>query len=269
MKLKNYVDPIFKKEYHHVKDKTLEVIIAYFQAKKCPRLYILEYNRPVYVFTPAEIVDIFMQNKKDQKVEDYIKESNKEIFTLKSDLHIIDAYNELRKRKVDFAPVEEDGEIIGEVAFDTLSLKIGLIAIKDPVTDVYNQKYFQVMLDEFNDIDKPVGIIMVKLSNIEILESLYGHDFKVKALKVYAQKIKDSIRDVDFVFRIDDKFIILAFISYDILLKIKSRIEKSLEEVEIEGLNIPFKLSFSHVPEVENSLLIAIDNCEKKLIERD
>jgi len=269
LKLKNYVDPIFTKEFHEIKNKTLEDVIAYFQAKKCPRLYVVERNRPLYVFTPAEIVDIFMQNKKDQKIEDYIKENKKDIFTLKSDLHIIDAYNDMRKKRVEFAPVEENGEIIGEVSFDTLGLKIGLIAVKDPVTDVYNQKYFQVMLDEYNELEKPIGIIMIKLENISLLESLYGHDFKVKALKKFAEVIKKSVRDVDFIFRVDDKFIILTFTDFEILLKIVSRIKEALKDVEVDDFKIPYKIAYSHVPEMENNILIALDNCERKLIERD
>ncbi|NPA88239.1 MAG: diguanylate cyclase [Epsilonproteobacteria bacterium] len=269
MKIKNYVDPVHSKEYTEIAEKTLEDVIAYFQTKNNPRLYILQDEKPLYIFTPVEIVDIFLQNKKDMKVKDYIQQNKKEIYTLSADMHIIDAYNDLRRRKLDFAPVMEDFKLIGEVSFETLSLKISFIAIKDPLTDVYNQKYFEVMIEESNELDKPLGIIMIRLENLSILESLYGHNFKLKVLKTFAKEIQNSIRDIDFVFRVENTFKILTFNNLEIVVKMVNRIKDRLSKIEIDELQIPFKMAFSHVPEIEMSVLLAVEECERKLIERD
>jgi len=268
MKIKSYVDPIHYKDYKDVANKTLDSIIAYFQTNNNPRFYIVEDNKPIYIFTPVEIVDIFLQNKKDMLVKDYIKDNKKEIHMLDSDLHIIDAYNEMRKKNLDFAPVKENDKLIGEVSFETLSLKISFIAIKDPLTNLYNQKYFEVMVEEYRELEKPLGIIMIRLDNISILESLYGYEFKIKALKTFAKEIQKSIRDIDFVFRSNYTFKVLTFNPLDILVKMVQRIKNRLSEVKVDDLSLPFKISFSHVPEIEPNVLLAIEECERKLIER-
>jgi len=74
---------------------------------------------------------------------------------------------------------------------------------------------------------------------------------------------------VDFVFRNEDIFKIITFNSDEIAIKIKDRIEKKLNETEINGEQVPFKVVATHVPGLESNILIAVEELERKLVKRN
>jgi hypothetical protein len=77
------------------------------------------------------------------------------------------------------------------------------------------------------------------------------------------------VRDVDFVFRNQNLYKILTFNDLEVTEKIVKRIISKLENSSYKNIDISFKISFSHVPEIEDNILAAIERCEEKLIERD
>jgi len=271
MKIEAFVDPVKSAEYNSVKNKTLEEIIKYINKNEIERFYITIDKKPIFLFNHAEIIDIFLKNRLHLSFEEFynLLEDYK-LGVIDSNKHIIDTYNYLRKNKLHFAPVVRNGELIGEINFATLSLKISFIAIKDPLTDTYNQKYFDVLVDEYNEISEALGIIMIKIYDLSIFEGLYGYDFKNKILKEFGTQIKNSVRDVDFVFRNEDVFKILTFNPSDITMKIKNRIEERLKEkTKIDEILIPYKVVATHIPDLEQNIFLAIDSLESKLIKRD
>jgi diguanylate cyclase (GGDEF)-like protein len=270
MKIEAFVDPVKSDEFTVIKNKTLEEIINFINKNNLERYYITVDKKPIFMFNHAEIIEIFLKNKLNKTFEEYFNSlDNYELEIIDASRHIIDTYNYLRKHKLHFAPVVKNDELIGEIAFSTLSLKISFIAIKDPLTDTFNQKYFDVLIDEYNEISQALGIIMIKIYDISIFESLYGYDFKNKILQEFAKTIKESLRDVDFVFRNDDVFKILTFNDSEITLKIKHRIEDKLKDLEVDKISIPHKVVATHVPELEPNIFLAIENLEGKLIKRD
>jgi GGDEF domain-containing protein len=264
MRIGKLVEPINSIELDEIKDKTLEEIINYTKEKKLNRLYVTQNERPLFVFTPEIFLDVYITNKLHVKIGDFLKDKTPPV-SVDADKHIIDTYNYLRKHRLNFAPVVKDGKLIGEITFSTLSLKISFIAIKDPLTDTYNEKYFNVLVEEYNEIGMQVGIIMIKVENLSIYESVYGSDFESKILKAFGKTIKNSVRDVDFVFRNDNVFKILTFNNSEITMKIKHRIEGRLNDLVVDDLKVPFKIVATHIPELESSILLAVERLEGKL----
>ena len=101
------------------------------------------------------------------------------------------------------------------------------------------------------------------------MEGFYGVDVVEKLIKVYAKTLKKSIRDIDFAFKINNQFRVLTFNSLEITDKILKRIKNNLTNVEYKEIKANFKISFSHVPEIDSNILLAIENCEKNLIKGD
>ena len=268
MKIESFVDPVFSEELSKIANKTLEEIIKDMKYHKIDRLYITKNNFPVYVINHVEIIDIFLSNKLSLNLEEYIGEK-KNIEIIDANRHIIDTYNFLRKKRIEYAPVVKNDSLIGEINFATLSLKISFIAIKDPLTHTYNQKYFNVLIEEYNEISRDVGIIMIKIENLSIYEGIYGIDVVNKILVNVADLIRHSIRDVDFLFRNDDTFKILTFNNAEITMKIKERIQKRLENLKVNELQIPFRIVATHVPEISSNILLAVEELENKLIKWD
>lgn len=266
MKVEKYVDKIQSVELEELKNKTLEDLILKFISKNLKRIYILKNKKPVGVISAKEIIDIFLKNNRSKNAYEFFAD-NDFMKCFGAEDNIIDAYYKMRKEKIDFIPVCKNGEIIGELNFETLSLKISYIVIKDELTHVYNRKYFEVLVQEYNDFNKPMGIIFIKIENLPVYEGLYGVDMVEKIIREFSKKILCSVRKIDFVFRWDNEFRIITFNDLQKTIIMYERLKENLEEIEIDSLHIPFKTCLAHVPELQNNILSAIDECEEKLIE--
>jgi len=268
MVLKDYLEPICYREYEEIANLNLREIAKFMNECGSYTFYVVKENKPVYIFTTTDILEILMKSLEDMRVVDYMYQHPKTLKWLNISTHILDAYNYMRSNRLKYVPIiNEKDELVGEVAFKTLSLKIADIAIKDPLTGLYNQKYFDVLLEEFNEFNKPLGIIYVELLNIDIIEDFYSPDFARALLKLYASNIKRCVRDIDFVFRVGKRFKILTFNDLEITDKISKRIQSKLEETSLNGVKAAFKIVLSQVPELEDNILMAIESCEKRLIE--
>ena len=268
MTIKDYVDEIFSLELEEIKDKTLTDIIAKFHAKNLLKLYILKNKKPIFVLTPKEIVDIFLKNLQNINAYEFFKDKDY-IQCLNTNEHIIDAYYKMRKENLSYIPVCEDNEIIGELDFHTFSLKITYFVIKDELSGVYNRKYFDVLIEEYNEFNKSIGLICLEIKDLPIYEGIYGIEMVHSIIKSFSKEIVNSVRSIDFVFRWDNQFRIIVFNNIEVTAKILERINNRLKNLEINGIRIPFKICMTHTLEYDNDLLMSIEECEKRLIERD
>jgi len=268
MQIKEYIDNVTTIDYDEISNLKMEDLIYKFHAKKCNKLYVIKNNKPIYVLDPKNIVEIFIKNNNKILVKNFL--SDKEYLKcFDSEMNIIDAYYQMRKKRIEFIPVCENGKIIGEINFDILSLKISYIVIKDELTGVFNKKYFDVIIEEYNDFKKPMGIIFIELQNLPVYEGLYGIEIVNEIFKTYAYTLDNLLRNIDFTFRIDNQFRVITFNNLENTIKIIERIKKHLNEVIIKDIHIPYKISYSHIPELENNIISAIEECERKLIERN
>ena len=268
MNIEKYVDPIETIEVKDLKDKTLEDLILKFHAKNLKRLYILDDKKPIGVLCPKTIIDIFLNNKQSTNAFEFFKD-NEILKCIDIDENIVDVYYKMRKENISFIPVCKNGEIVGELDFDTLSLKISYIVVKDELTHVYNRKYFDVLVEEYNDFSKPLGIIFISVRNLPVYEGLYGIEMGEKIIKKFAHTILASVRKIDFVFRWDNEFRIITFNDLEKTTIIFERIRENLFNIEIEGLKIPFDMCLAHIPELQHDIYCAIEECEERLIKRD
>jgi diguanylate cyclase (GGDEF)-like protein len=266
MTIEKYIEPVFFKEKNDIANITIKELIGYLHKYKIDSIYLTENKFPVYLFESIDFIDAFLNNELEDKIQSYIEKHKKEIFTLKYNTNIVDAYNYMRSKNLKRSAVVKDNKLIGEVTFKIISSKIADIVIKDPLTGVFNEKYFEILTEEYKDFDKPIGIIYINFKNIGIIEGLYGEDKVFKILKALARLIKSSVRDIDFVFRNNNLFKLLTFSNLEVTKKIVERIKSRLDSFEIDGLKMAYSLAFSHIPELQNNILLAIDEIENKLI---
>jgi diguanylate cyclase (GGDEF)-like protein len=267
MTIEKYIEPVLYKEYSSLSKVTIKELISYLLKYKKDSLYVTENKFPIYFFDSIDLLDIFLTDELNTKVIDYIKNNPKKVYTLECHTNVIDAYYYMRSNNLKKAAVVKNNELMGEVTFKIISSKIADIIIKDPLTGVYNEKYFQVLIEEYKDFNKPLGLIFIDIKNIGIIEGLYGEDKVKHILKMVSFKLKNLVRDIDFVFRNDYRFMIITFTELEVTKKIVERIKKALDELEIDGMKINYSLAYSHVPELENNILLALDEIESKLID--
>jgi len=268
MTIKDYVDKVETIELDEVKNKTLSDIIVKFHAKNILKLYVLRNKKPIFIITPREIVEIFLQNMQDTNAYDFFKDKE-HIKCFNTDIHIIDAYYQMRKENIQSIPICENGEIVGELDFNTFSLKITYFVIKDELSGVYNKKYFDVLLEEYNEFKKPIGLLFIEIKDLPIYEGLYGVEMIYSIIKAFAKEIKKSVRSIDFVFRWDNQLRVIIFNNLEVTAKVFERVKNRLNNLEVNGIKISFKICMTHIEEYNNDILMAVEEGERKLIKWD
>lgn len=77
----------------------------------------------------------------------------------------------------------------------------------DPVTDVYNRRYFE---DEIRNMQNSPGVAMIDLDDFKLYNDIYGHDMGDQVLCIVADVIKNCIRKTDKLIRYGgDEFLLI------------------------------------------------------------
>ena len=77
----------------------------------------------------------------------------------------------------------------------------------DPVTGVYNRRYFE---DEIRNMQNSAGVAMIDLDDFKLYNDIYGHDMGDQVLCIVADVIKNCIRKTDKLIRYGgDEFLLI------------------------------------------------------------
>ena len=266
MDIKKYADKVLFMEYDKIKNELIKNIVFLLKKYKTDSIYITKNSYPIYIFEASDLLTIYSQNEFNIKMGEFILEHPKKIEIFDINTNIIDAYHYMRSNDLKKVAIIENKKLIGEVAFKIISAKMVDIVIKDRLTGVYNASYFNILVEEYKDFNKPIGIIYIDVSKMTIIEGLYGREKLNKILIEIAHKLETLVRDIDFIFRIDYRFKIITFANLEITEKIANRIKKALNEMEVEGIKINYNLVFSNVPGLESNILLALDNLKRNIM---
>ena len=130
-------------------------------------------------------------------------------------------------------------------------LAIVHLATVDDLTKIYNRRGFMMIAQRtisFCDRQKlPVSLVYFDLNNFKPINDKYGHAEGDKALILFADHLRNVVRETDVYGRIGgDEFVVLfSDTSFDQAEEIVSRINQSLEQYTREE-NSPYKIEFSH-----------------------
>jgi len=112
--------------------------------------------------------------------------------------------------------------------------------LKDPLTELYNRKFLEEILDSIiakaKRSKEKIGFLMLDMDKFKAINDTYGHKAGDTALKIVAQIIKKSIRKSDLAIRYggEEFLIILQDIkSKNNLFKVAEKIRKTMEKTNI------------------------------------
>jgi len=109
------------------------------------------------------------------------------------------------------------------------------LSIKDPLTDLYNSRYFYEQLEkEITRSDRyfhPLSLIFIDIDHFKSINDSYGHMVGDKALLMIAKKMKTSLRSLDTAYRFagDEFTIILPETAADQAEVVADRIRSEME----------------------------------------
>jgi len=109
------------------------------------------------------------------------------------------------------------------------------LSIKDPLTDLYNSRYFYEQLEkEITRSDRyfhPLSLIFIDIDNFKVVNDSYGHMVGDKAILMIAKKMEASLRSLDTAYRFagDEFTVILPETAADKAEVVADRIRSEME----------------------------------------
>src|SRR6056297_956122 len=135
--------------------------------------------------------------------------------------------------------------------------KIEYLSYKDPLTDLYNRRYFE---EEMKRLDTkrqlPISIIMADLNGLKIINDSYGHEKGDELLKRTASILKDSIRDEDILARQggDEFAVLLPKTQKEKAKKVLSRIKNETKKTSAENIPVSIALGVATKENIEQDI---------------
>ncbi len=136
-------------------------------------------------------------------------------------------------------------------------------SIRDPLTNLFNRRYFDQVYQKKIQCPKPFGIIMADVNGLKFVNDTYGHLAGDKFLISAGQILRTCVRNQDAVFRIGgDEFVIVVECNKSIILdticsRIRRRCHMSRDNQQLGvSLSIGACLS-SEVSRPEDALAVA------------
>ncbi len=131
-----------------------------------------------------------------------------------------------------------------------LSLSMALI---DPLTGLYNRRYFEVhlqkLLQKNEASDKSMGVLMLDIDHFRTFNNTHGHAVGDAVLKMFAKRILDSLRSFDLVARLggEEFVVILPDISTEMAYFVGERLRRSIADepfpCDVEGGSVKVSTS--------------------------
>jgi two-component system cell cycle response regulator len=110
------------------------------------------------------------------------------------------------------------------------------MALTDPLTGLYNRRYFEVhlqkLLQKNEQSKKAMAILMMDIDHFKSINDTHGHTVGDEILKIFARRVQDSLRSFDLVARLggEEFVVILPDISTEMAYFIGERLRKIIAD---------------------------------------
>ncbi|MBS3792802.1 sensor domain-containing diguanylate cyclase, partial [Candidatus Bipolaricaulota bacterium] len=169
------------------------------------------------------------------------------------------------------------GHLSEEVKRIRLEEELKEQAVRDPLTELYNRRYFNETLskevERSERYSRPIAFLMIDVNRFKEINDRYSHQTGDEVLKEVAKLLKDNIREVDTVVRYGgDEFLIMlpetdGESSYTV-----TRLREKLEEWNRNSdlLDFPLTLAIGSThwsPEQDREVEKALKEVDEKMYE--
>ena len=123
-------------------------------------------------------------------------------------------------------------------------------AMRDPLTNVYNRRYFNQVIEQeigrSKRYDHPIGFLMIDIDHFKHINDTYGHQTGDLVLKVIADLLVEQVRDTDLVVRYGgDEFLLVLIETNGETEKVMERIHAAVAERNKTNELVPFAVTLS------------------------
>lgn len=126
--------------------------------------------------------------------------------------------------------------------------RILALALKDPLTQLYNRNGFEEALQKRLQEGKHGCIIFADIDNFKTINDTHGHDRGDKVLQSVSRLIQGNLRSDDIIARFGgEEFVIWVESALEMSAKIAEKIRHSIAETSIESLHVTCSFGVSVV----------------------
>ncbi len=123
-------------------------------------------------------------------------------------------------------------------------------AIKDPLTGVYNRRYFNEVVEQelirSGRYEHPIGFLMIDVDNFKEINDRFGHQVGDRVLQAVADLLVAQVRESDIVVRYGgDEFLVMLIETDGQADAVEARIRKAVTERNKTGETFPFPITLS------------------------
>lgn len=148
--------------------------------------------------------------------------------------------------------LREQGELRKMTAsLSARSKTLEYAAVTDPLTGMYNRRYFDDAVAEylraFQEIEKPVGMILLDIDHFKLVNDTHGHDIGDEVLRQIAACLFEFTRYHDVVARLGgEEFAILSpNVSHGQLYALADRIRNAIAGLMVQTGNVTLRVTVS------------------------
>jgi diguanylate cyclase (GGDEF)-like protein/PAS domain S-box-containing protein/putative nucleotidyltransferase with HDIG domain len=146
--------------------------------------------------------------------------------------------------------------------------EINYLSYYDPLTGLYNRRFFEEELNRLDTEDNlPISIIMGDVDDLKLANDIFGHSAGDMLITKVAEVMKSGCRKEDIIARWagDEFIIILPNTKNEEAEEIAKRIKSRLSKEHIKAIKVSISLGCDTKNSVEESISQVIENAENKM----
>ena len=169
------------------------------------------------------------------------------------------------------------GHTIEAVKRIRLQAKLREQAFHDPLTGVYNRRYFNQVIEQEIPRSKryahPIGFLMLDVNHFKEINDRYGHQVGDEVLQEVAKLLQQQVRESDFVVRYGSDEFLLILIETDgetepVKQRILEEVARRNETNPVFDFSVTFSIGSAHWrPEDSRTVEEALAEADQKMYE--
>lgn len=172
-------------------------------------------------------------------------------------------------------PQMKDGVVVGGViTFIDItdkkkqSREIQYLNQHDALTGLYNRRYFEKAITDYDEVGKlPLSILFADINGLKITNDIFGHEAGDLLIKTTADILSDSCRDKDMIARIggDEFVILLPNTTKDNAQRILDRIREGFRDVHVKAIKCSIAAGVETKADPAQNLAEILANAENSM----
>ncbi len=266
------------KVYRYIRQKPFSIniddnytildIASLFLETNTESIVILKDKKPFYIITNTDLIVYFLDKNDKLSISEIVENYPKILITINKNEDIYEAYKKMRSSNIEhLIVVDDEGYLVGEVYQRDLVMKFVEFALKDEMTGLNNSRFLDTIIQRYNGSDVKIGVIFIDIDDFKHFNDTFGHEVGDEVIKFVANKIKESIRDVDFAFRYGgDEFVVMIFEQQkDIVLKVANRIFNKITKADNDFGEVSVSIGVAMYPDDNKDIREVINLADKEL----